>query len=158
METTTTKDILRKELSAGSRQAAELLYNRYSGMLFSYVLQFVPERKEAEDLLVSIFSLLATRLEEACQSNLSVYCWMQIESRKIILEYFRVTNNGISGEAGQGYFSLLTDASSEHQWVFREMFVYGRPQRELALQANKDVAAIDQLFKECLLIIRKKLA
>ena len=127
-------------------------------MLFSYVLQFVPERKEAEDLLVSIFSLLVTRLEEACQSNLSVYCWLQVETRKIILEYFRVMGNGISGEAGQGYFSLLTDASPEHQWVFREMFVYGRPQQALALQVNKDVTAIDQLFKECLLIIRKKLA
>jgi len=72
LEKAITKDILRDELFSGGKPAAELLYNRYGGMLFSYIRQFVPSRTEAENLLVNIFSRLASRLETAFESSLSV--------------------------------------------------------------------------------------
>lgn len=157
-----------------------MLYSRYSGMLYSYILQFVPEA-EAGALLVDIFSRLTPQLKEAFDSSLSVYCWLQIESRKIILEYLRTQgrvkaqgDKGAAAAAGRGtdpreaagrgagptaslYFSLLEDAPSEHQWVFRELFLYGRSKEELAQQAGKDLAYISRLLRECLGMIRKSL-
>ena len=142
----------------------ELLYNRYGGMLFSYIQQFVPSRAEAEDLLVKIFSRVSSQMEAAFSSSLSVYCWLQIEARKIILEHRQQESgkvfpkeSGSSSEEKKYYFSLLEDASSEHQWVFREIFLNGRQRDELARQVNKDQAYIGDLLKECMLIIRKKL-
>ena len=162
---TITKDILKDELFSGGRPAGEILFNRYGGMLFSYIQQFVPSRPEAETLLVSIFSRLTSQLEAAFESSLSIYCWLQIEARKIILEHRQMESGYVfpkESEAPQGqhkvyYFSLLEDASSEHQWVFRELFVNGRKREELAVVLNKDVAYIGEILRECMLIIRKKL-
>ena len=163
MEKAITKDILRDELFSGGKPAAELLYNRYGGMLFSYIRQFVPSRTEAENLLVNIFSRLASRLETAFESSLSVYCWLQVEARKIILEHRgQETGNVLSG-SGTGemrtyYLSLLESASPEHRWVFRELFINGRQREELALEVNRDQAYIGDLLRECMLIIGKKLS
>ena len=163
MEKAITKDILRDELFSGGKPAAELLYNRYGGMLFSYIRQFVPSRTEAENLLVNIFSRLASRLETAFESSLSVYCWPQVEARKIILEHRgQETGNVLSG-SGTGemrtyYLSLLESASPEHRWVFRELFINGRQREELALEVNRDQAYIGDLLRECMLIIGKKLS
>lgn len=143
-----------------------MLYSRYGGMLYSYILQFVPE-SEAGTLLVDIFSRLTPQLKEAFDSSLSVYCWLQIESRKIILEHLqgkgRVQANwgGAGAAAGQNaqasYFSLLEDAPPEHQWVFREVFLYGKSKEELALQSGRDPGYVSQLLRECLGMIRKNL-
>jgi len=163
LEKAITKDILRDELFSGGKPAAELLYNRYGGMLFSYIRQFVPSRTEAENLLVNIFSRLASRLETAFESSLSVYCWLQVEARKIILEHRgQETGNVLSG-SGTGemrtyYLSLLESASPEHRWVFRELFINGRQREELALEVNRDQAYIGDLLRECMLIIGKKLS
>jgi DNA-directed RNA polymerase specialized sigma24 family protein len=163
LEKTITKDILRDELFSGGRPPAELLYNRYGGMLFSYIQQFVPSRTEAENLLVSIFSRVASRLEAAFDSSLSVYCWLQIEARKIILEHHgQADSSAAAGGVGEGemktyYFSLLEEVTPEHRWVFRELFIKGRQREELAQELNKDQAYIGDLLRECMLIIRKKL-
>ena len=173
------KNILKKALSAGPVSAMELIYDHYSGMLFSYILQFVPDRTMAGTQLVRIFSLLGSRLPAAFDSQLSVYCWLQIEARKIILEYTSQNVNGqprvdgslrgdgssgIDGSPGidgrrnaEGYFALLAEAPPEHQWVFRELFVYGRQKEELALQSGKDPDYISRTLRECLFIIRKNL-
>ena len=148
---------------SGDRPPAELLYNRYGGMLYSYVQQFVTSIPEAEDLLVNIFSRVISRLDAAFESSLSVYCWLQIEARKIILEQ-RVQGSGgiMAPESGPGgnkalYFSLLQDASPEHRWVFRELFIQGRQREELARELSKDPAYVEDLLRECMQIIRKKL-
>lgn len=148
---------------SGDRSPAELLYNRYGGMLYSYIQQFVTSRAEAENLLVNIFTRVVSRLDAAFESSLSFYCWLQIEARKIILEHRGQGSGGIMGrESGPGgnkafYFSLLQDASPEHRWVFRELFIQGRQREELARELSKDQAYIEDLLKECMQIIRKKL-
>jgi len=135
-------------------------------MLFSYILQFVPDRTEAGTLLVDIFSRLTPQLQEAFDSNLSIYCWLQVESRKILLEYIQSkgkTDAGepvapsIGGNTRAYYFSLLEDAPPEHQWVFRELFLYGREKEELALHSGKDLAYISRVLRECFGVIRKNL-
>lgn len=157
LETTITKDILKNELYSGEQPAVELLYSYYGGMLYGYLLQFVSDKREAEELLASIFSRLSARLGEALNSNLSIYCWLQVEARKIALEYTRPTGNEQNSHNNAYYFGLLEEASPEHQWVFRELFLYGRKKEELAVQSGREPEYINGLLRECLLIIRKKL-
>jgi len=142
-------------LFSGSKPPAELLYHRYGGMLFSYIQQFGPSPAEAEHLMVNIFSLLAARIEAAFASSLSIYCWLQIEARKIILEQRQQKQQGV---ANTYYFSLLQEASQEHQWVFRELFINGRQREELARQIGRDQAYIGDVLRQCMLIIRNKLS
>ena len=157
MEPTITKDILKNEFYAGPRPVVELLYTRYSGMLYGYVLQFVPDKKEASELLVAIFSRLVPELQKAFDSNLSIYCWLQVEARKIILEHTQKGNVTEVKNSQAYYLRLLEEASQEQQWIFREIFLKGRKKDELAAQSGKDLAYISGILRECLLIIRKNL-
>lgn len=166
METLIIKETLKSKLNTGVEPAIDFLYNNYSSMLYGYVLQFVPDRKEAEKVLVLIFGTLASRLQEACNSNLSVYCWMQVEARKVILEYKKQRNgngapNGQPPASGQpknaDYLSLLQEASDEQRFVFSEIFLHGREKEELANQLQKNVHDISRLLKESLLIMQKNL-
>jgi len=103
LEKTITKDILKNELFSGGQPAAELLYNRYGGMLFSYVQQFVPNRTEAESLLVNILPVCHAGWRLPLNRVLSVYCWLQIEARKIILEHREQReNDGWLGKFASG--------------------------------------------------------
>lgn len=161
METSITKDILQHKLYSGIRPAIELLYGRYGGMLYGFILQFIPDRKEAEELLANIFIKLTTKLQEACQSPLSVYCWMQLEARKMILEHERENQNesllANIHQIPSSYLNLLRRATEEQRWVFRELFMKGRQKEELALQLSQDCVYIDKLLRESLGIIRARL-
>ncbi len=140
-------------------------------MLFGYILQFIPDREKAGALLVDVFAALTPQLQKAFDSSLSIYCWLQVEARKIILEYIRGNGEGQPGGQDAGvrqipfegghdksyYFSLLEEASPEHQWVFRELFLYGRRKEELVASSGKDMAYISRILRECLFMIRNNL-
>jgi hypothetical protein len=165
LETLIIKETLRSKLNTGVEPAVDFLYNSYSSMLYGYVLQFVPDKKEAEKVLVLVFGKLSARLQEACNSPLSVYCWMQVEARKVILEYKDQAVNGHAGQpdaAAAGsqhayYLSLLQEASDDQRMVFSELFLKGRDREELAGQLQKTVHDITRLLRESLLIMRKNL-
>jgi hypothetical protein len=136
-------------------------------MLFSYILQFLPDRAESGRLLADIFAQLAPRLQDAFDSSLSIYCWLQVEARKIVLDYIQDKNNGGSVERNRPaagvnskvyYSGLLSDASPEHQYIFREVFIHGQDKEVVAARDGKDPVHVSKILRECLLIIRKKLA
>lgn len=165
LETHIIKETLQSKLNTGIEPAVDFLYNSYSAMLYGYVLQFIPDRKEAETVLVLIFGKLSTRLQEACNAASSVYCWMQVEARKVILEYKGQPDNGhpkqadthISDSQHAYYLTLLQEASDEQKMVFSELFLKGRDREELAGQLQKTEQDIVRLLKESLLIMRKNL-
>lgn len=142
------------ELAISEAIGAEVLYNRYGGMLFSFILQFEGDRGRAEELLEEVFVRLHQRVGEAWGSGLSLYCWLQRETRAIILE---LRGGEVAQERDRYYDRLLTDASKEQQWVFREVYLGGRLQEDLAKEVNQDVGYIAGLLKGALLIIRKNL-
>ena len=151
LENTITKAILQDKLYSGDRTAIELLYSRYGSPLFGFVLQFTPDTNQAENLLVELFSRIASRLQDVCDSSLSVYCWLQVEARKIILETIG------EGSGGSAWIALLQRATEEQQWVFRELFLKGRKKEELALELSRDGAYVDKLLRESLIILRTQM-
>jgi hypothetical protein len=166
LETPIFKETLKSKLNAGVGTAVDFLYNSYGSMLFGYILQFIPDNKEAGKVLVLVFDKIAARLQEACTSSLSVYCWMQVEARQVILEYQRQlssNNNGrqpVTQEYNKSayYLSLLEGASDEQRLVFKEIFLLGREKEDLANQLQKNVHEISRLLKESLVIMRKNIS
>lgn len=147
----------------GVEPAVDYLYSNYSSMLYGYVLQFIPDPSEAEKVLALIFTRLAGRLDEACNATLSVYCWLQVESRKLILEYKRKNELPVNGHTSNGqpknayYLSLLHNATEEQRTVFIEMFMNGGGKEEVATKLNKSVQEVSRLLKESLIILQKNL-
>ena len=163
METLIIKETLRSKLSVGVEPAIDYLYSNYSSMLYGYVLQFIPDPSEAEKVLAQIFTNLAGRLDEACDATLSVYCWMQVEARKLILDYKKKNGLEVNGHANNGqpknayYLTLLRNATEEQRTVFQEMFLNGGAKEEVAIKMNKTVQEISRLLKESLIILQKNL-
>lgn len=163
METLIIKETLKSKLSVGVAPAVDYLYTNYSSMLYGYVLQFIPDEGEAGRMLTLIFNNLAGRLEEACNATLSVYCWMQVEARKLILEHKKDQQTKINGVAVPGfarqtyYLKLLRGATEEQVTVFSEMFLNGRTKEEVATQLNVNAHEVDRLLKESLLLLQKNL-
>jgi hypothetical protein len=157
LETLIVKETLQSKLNNGVGPAVDFLYNNYSSMLYGYVLQFIPGKEEAEKVLVLVFSHLSARLQEACSSTLSVYCWMQIEARKVILEYRKKTDPVATGHRPSYYLTLLSDASEEQKMVFSELFLEGKNKEDLAIQLQKTVHDVSRLLNESFLIMRKNL-
>lgn len=163
METLIIKETLKSKLSVGVEPAVDYLYSNYSSMLYGFVLQFIPDQAEAEEVLTMIYDNLAGRLEEACNATLSVYCWMQVEARKLILEYKQQKENRLNGHAVPGfkpqayYLKLLKGATDEQIDVFTEMFLHGQSKDVVATQLNKTAHEVDRLLKESLLILQKNL-
>ena len=83
--TTNMKDILKKTLSAGSVPALELLYYHYGGMLFSYILQFVPGKTMAGTQLVCGVAKTRTISAGPCGSvcSSSERIWDPLEYRVV---------------------------------------------------------------------------
>jgi DNA-directed RNA polymerase specialized sigma24 family protein len=164
LENTLIKETLKDHLASGKLPAIRFLYTRYSSMLFGYVLQFIPDKKEAEKLLIVIFAQLANRLHEACLSASGIYCWMQAEARKIILDHFRQSHNGHGKPAPNDhsrkawYLAHLQDASDDQKRIFRLVFFEGCSRETVAQEIHQDVPTVKKLLRESLLIIRKKLA
>jgi hypothetical protein len=157
LDTIVVKETLQSKLDTGIGPAVDFLYNNYSSPLYGYILQFVPDKGQAEKVLVLVFRHLAARLQEACHSPLSVYCWMQVEARKVILEYKKQATLPVAGPKQAYYLRLLSDASEEHKTVFSELFLEGRDKEELANQLQKTVHDVNRLLNESLLIMRKNL-
>lgn len=168
MEKAITREILKNTLSTGTQPAIEFLYAKYSEMLYGYVLQFIPDEQQAEDLLVKIFTYVSERLEEACDSSLSVYCWLQIEARKIILHYKGMDADWpyvegrrqwelvAPGKIGY-YFTLLKEASYEQKWIFHELFLVGKCREDIARLLDKDLPYVDRQLQESLALLKKHL-
>lgn len=159
LENTLNKAILKNQLSFGKETAIGLLYARYGAMLFEFVTQFVPEKTAAEQALVTIFEKISLRLQEAFHSPLGVYCWMQQEARKILIEYRSQQlneHNNIPCNS-RGYLQLLQDSSEDHRRVFQEVYYNGKKKDELAKTLGMEPVVINQLLQECLLTIRKRL-
>jgi len=109
-------------------------------MLFSYIQQFVSPG-EAKTCWLKIFSRVCSQLEAAFRQSL-VLLLAADRGKEDILEHLPqeidivFPDNPSLGEVRTYYFSSWR-MRSEHQWVFRELFLHGRQREELARQCEQ---------------------
>ncbi len=163
MEPTVEKENLKLRLHQSPALAIEYLYTRYSSMLLGFTLQFISDKKDAEQVLMLIFEKVYDKMAEIPDAVLSVYCWLQAEARKVILDHKNKTtasscNSGIVSSHNRSYYEpLLQEATDQQRTVFIEMYINGRSIQQVAAQLQADTASVQQLLRESLLIIRKNL-
>lgn len=130
------------------------LYTQYGAMLFGYILKFVPEQKDAEQILIMLFSKLGHQLEEAFTTSLNVYCWLQLKTRELILKYSHInTDTTTITEC----VLLLDDAPQAAKTAFVEIYLQGRSRASVAAMLDTTEDNVTGLLFSALSIIRKKL-
>ena len=151
-----TKESLKHILYTGNdRQAVALLYSKYGAMLYGYILKFVPDSKDAEQLLVALFCGLSGRLEDAFHSTQSIYCWLQLHARELIMHNIRLRDDRVSITV---CLAFLTDAPADMQQAFEEIYLKGRTRRETAALMQRTEPEITRLLFTALTIIRARIS
>ena len=151
-----TKNTLKQTLRRGDgKEAVALLYSRYGPMLYGYILKLVPEQKEAEKILVSLFARLPGQMDDAFQSQLSIYSWLQGRARELVLIHNHVRHeNATFTEC----LLLLTGESEMIQSTFLEIYLKGKSRKEVAMMLDITEGEVTKNLFTALSIIRKKIS
>lgn len=151
-----TKNTLKQSLRKGDgKEAVALLYSRYSPMLYGYILKFVPVQKDAEKILVNLFSKLPGQMEEAFSSQLSIYSWLQGKARELVLIHNHVRHeNATFTEC----LALLADTPEIIRETFAAIYLKGISRQELAVMQQTTEAEVAEHLFAALSIIRKKIS
>jgi hypothetical protein len=149
------KRLLREALAQDMHAALKFLYGRYSGMLFSHILAFMPNQEKSEEVFLELFSHIGTReqLEDALHSPVSLYCWLQAQARHLILtRYAPFISERISC-----YSNLLQYAPSQQKAVFSAIYLHGKSTQEVATELGEDENTIKTLLMEALRTMHQQL-
>jgi hypothetical protein len=149
------KRLLREALTQNVHAALKFLYGKYSAMLFSHILAFMPSREKSEEVFLDLFTHVATRerLEAALNSPASLYCWLQAEARHLIItRYADFITDHVSC-----YTDLLQSAPPEQKAVFSAIYLHGKSTKQVATELGEDECTIKNLLMEALRNMHKQL-
>jgi RNA polymerase sigma factor (sigma-70 family) len=77
------------KISEADKEAIELLYDRYSHLLYGLILKIVEEEETAEEVLSEVFRMVWTRPEYFNSDIANVYTWMIMLARKKAIDTVR---------------------------------------------------------------------
>lgn len=78
-----------QKISSGDSRALEVLYDRYSPILYSLIKKIVGKDSIAEEILTDVFSIVWKKVEYFNFANGSVYTWLITLSRNKAVDYVR---------------------------------------------------------------------
>lgn len=88
-----------QRISLFDSKALEVLYDRYSSILFSLIKKIVIDGKTAEDLLADVYGLIWRKSEHCDVSKTDIYTWLIMLARNIAVDHMRRKRAGTLGEA-----------------------------------------------------------
>ena len=124
------EQLLVERLVTGDPAAKELLYDRYAGALFNVVLQLVPVRPRAEDVIVRVFTWAFHHIGAFHTSGYrTLFSWLMLKAREFALkealpETALTGNELMKKEEGilQQFYLILP---ADQQQVFRLSYFKG---------------------------------
>ncbi|PZF74250.1 RNA polymerase sigma factor [Taibaiella soli] len=151
--TIVTRDQIEHYLLQGNyKDAIALLYKNYSAMLYGYILKFISDEYEAQQILVNLFTSLPSMLSKEVGQLNSVYCWLQQKARHFIL-----TAPGLKEEdaISARRFEFLQNAAERDQVIFMRIYLQGRSRREVAYELGLTEETVAQSLYHSIKILRK---
>ena len=167
-----------KSLQKGDVEAFDLIYEKYSGKLYSFGLKYLRSASEAEELVQSVF-LKIWENHKHLDKELSFKSYLFTIAYNDICKFFRKRNYiqkfitetmhenpGTSSESQEGidYKSVLNrvqqivDKLPERQKeIFRKSRLEGRPSKEIAAELKLSPGTVDNYISEALKFIRGRL-
>ncbi len=77
------------KISDADKEAIELLYDRYSQLLYGLILKIVEDEETAEEVLTEVFQIIWTKPEYFNSEITNVYTWMAMLARKKAIDTIR---------------------------------------------------------------------
>ena len=136
--------------------AVRHLYDKYAAMLLGYIMAAVKDRAVAEQYLITVFNDIPNHLNDFLPIGNGTFCRLQVFTRKKLAPFFEkktMSPVGITINIPVNKYHDLM--SEEHNNVFCGLHYHGKTTAVLAQELNKPEAAIRNILKEALTMIRK---
>ncbi len=171
----TDKKIVRK-IKAGSQEAFTELYQKYSDLLFAYVLRRLDnDRDVATDIWQEIW-LVAIEKFSVFKSDCTVFTWLCAIANNKISDYFRLKEkhrkfdtemkltmeidndevNVVNEDVQETVIKVLADLSDEHRHLLMARYFENKSVDEISLQLGKSYKATESLLTRSRNAFRKK--
>jgi RNA polymerase sigma-70 factor (ECF subfamily) len=169
---------LAKKLQTGDVEAFDLLYEKYSGKLYSFGLKYLRSAVEAEELVQSVF-LKIWENHKRIDRKLSFKSFLFTIAYNDICKLFRkrnylqnfisdtlYENSQSSSETEEGIeFQSVFDRVQEivnklperQRVIFRKSKLEGKPTKEIAEELKLSPGTVDNYISEALKFIRNRL-
>ena len=147
-------------LMAGDPVAKELLYDRYAGALYGVVIQLVPVRSRADDVIVRVFTWAVQHIGSYRTSGYqTLFSWLLRKTREIAIKE-AIPDNALGGaelvknEEGvlkRFYVCLPTT----EQQVFRLCYFKGLSITTIARMMGTSEGQVNEILKVAMIAFRK---
>ncbi|MGZ3834332.1 MAG: RNA polymerase sigma factor, partial [Mucilaginibacter sp.] len=128
---------LLKEVQAGNRQAFELIYNRYKGVLYIHAYKMLRDEDEAKDVVQELFTKLYSKASIIClRTTLSAYLYTSVRNRILdIIAHRRIKTD---------YLASLEEFVRQGAYTTDQLM----REKELAFQIEKEVSLLPEKMRQ----------
>ncbi|HSK12213.1 MAG TPA: sigma-70 family RNA polymerase sigma factor [Phnomibacter sp.] len=162
-----------EQLLARSRDGFNYLYEHYSGAIYSAILQFIPDRELAADLLQEVFLKIWKQIESYDRGKGRLYTWMLQIARNSAIDVVRTKkyqaqqkNQELSGAVYEiGTMDLNPDKiglrdhigqlKPEYQQVLDLSYFQGFTQEEMSERLGIPLGTVKTRIRAALIQLRK---
>jgi len=166
-------------LKAKDEQSFSYLYDNYSGALYSIVLQIIPDREMASDVLQEAFVNIWRKIESYDASKGRLFTWMLNVARNLAIDMLRskayqnsqknqplpdtVYNSDKGGVSTQmnvdniGLKKVLTKLKAEQRVLIDLAYFKGYTHEEIAVMESMPLGTVKTKIRSALLQLRELL-
>lgn len=163
-------------LQSGDEDSFAYLYDRYSAALYGAILQVIPQKEKAEDVLQEVFIKIYRNVNRYDPSKGRLFTWMMQISRNAAIDLVRsqdyrndqknlelkesvyeedvVTSNNGSSDA-IGLSAVLKSLDEEHRKLIDLAYFKGFTQQEISSKLAVPVGTVKSRMRSALMHLRK---
>lgn len=155
-------------------KALELLYDRYSTLLFALIKKIIPNKELAEEVLSEVFAITWKQMDQFDYKSNDVYTWLVTLSRNKAIDTMRRQQGKVKKEYNEEYekeeilpklspsikaldFSEVTDMRDKVQGAFNGLSDFQRQVLELAYYDGLDENVIADRLRIPVSSVKSKL-
>lgn len=171
----TDKKIVRR-INAGSQEAFTELYQKYSDLLFAYLLRRLDnDRDVAIDIWQETWLVAVEKISDF-KSDCTVFTWLCAIANNKISDYFRLKEKHrkfdtvmkltididydevdvVNEDVQETVIKVLADLSDEHRYLLMARYFENKSVDEISLQIGKSYKATESLLTRSRNAFRKK--
>jgi len=155
------EQILLEQLAAGEPAAKELFYDKYAGALYGVILQIIPVREVADEVMVKTFTHVYQYIHEYKNSaNTNLFAWLLRKTREIAIGEilplgYGATGNDLMVRNNSHLQQFAAGLSDERQQVFRLCYFRGVSQMMVATILGVEEETVKQILRATMIELRK---
>lgn len=155
------EQILLEQLMAGEPVARELFYDKYAGVLYGVILQIIPVKEVADEVLVKTFMHVYQYIHEyRDNANTNLFAWLMRKTREIAIREILPLGHGSTGNDlmirnNSHLQQFVAGLPDDQRQVFRLCYFKGLSQMVVATILGVEEETVKMILRATMIELRK---